>query len=109
MNIKDYVTQLIVASGIVGIIAGYFFGGKQKNAIEEKQVDNNKIDPISRGADTSVGTMERILKLQEDLMRKANETADKEREHRETCEQQVDELRKRVIELEKLHKNNESH
>lgn len=93
--LKDNLTDILISTGILAVIVNYFFGGKQK-------LKNDSLDPLTRGADTSVSTMERILLKQEEMIDKANI-------HLDTCEEKVKELTERVQELErKAHNHNDT-
>lgn len=88
---KEHTAEIVVGTiGIVTTYVAWLLGGKQ-------QTKNSKDDTLTRGADMIVESSQKLLQTLEKML-------SEERQHRQSCEDSLREMRAEIDELRKMMK-----
>ena len=83
---KEHAPEIVVATiGVVSTYVAWLLGGKQN-------AKNSKDDTLTRGADMIVESSQKLLQTLEKML-------EEERQHRQTCEDSMREMKLEIDEL----------
>ena len=91
---EHYAQIMLIIGGIITTITAWNLGGKQKHR-------NENTDSITKGTDSLIGSLEKLVKIMEENLQKEVERTQIEREHRDACEKSLASHKKMINELQK--------